>query len=93
MRWKRVREEHPGQWVLVEALDACSLEGRRHLDELAVVEEFSGAEEAMRHYLDLHRRSPENELYVLHTDCETLEIEEREWLGLRPSPHQIRSTS
>jgi hypothetical protein len=30
---------------------------------------------------------------VLHTARETLEIEEREWLGLRPVAHQIRSTA
>ncbi|MBN1428872.1 MAG: hypothetical protein JXB07_10845, partial [Anaerolineae bacterium] len=34
-------------------------------------------------YLDLHRQSPERELYVLHTDREDLNIQERHWLGIR----------
>lgn len=83
MRWNQIRDHYPHRWVLVEALDAHSAEGRRFLDELTVVQEYPSGEDAMRGYLDLHRRSPERELYVLHTDRETLDIVEREWLGLR----------
>ena len=78
-----VREQYPHQWVLVEAIEAHSSAGRRLLDELTVVQEYRSGEEAMRGYLDLHRRSPERELYVLHTDRQELDIGEREWLGLR----------
>lgn len=83
MTWQQIRERYPDQWLLVEAIEAHSSEGRRVLDELTVVQEYPGGEEAMRGYLDRHRRSPERELYVLHTDRQTLEIDEREWLGLR----------
>ena len=40
-------------------------------------------ESAMRTYLKLHRHDPDRELYVLHTDRETLEITEQNWLGIR----------
>jgi len=83
MQWQQIRERYPDQWLLVEAIEAHSAEGRRILDELTVVQEYAGGEDAMRGYLDLHRRSPERELYVLHTDRQMLDIDEREWLGLR----------
>ncbi len=83
MRWDQVRDRYPHQWVLAEAIEAHSSAGRRLLDELTVVQEYPSSEAAMRGYLDLHRRSPERELYVLHTDREELDIGEREWLGLR----------
>ena len=35
------------------------------------------------HYIQLHREAPERELYVFHTDRETLDITERRWLGIR----------
>lgn len=83
MEWQQIRERYPGQWLLVEAIEAHSSEGRRLLDDLTVVQEYPNGEDAMRGYLDLHRRSPEREFYVLHTDRETLEVDEREWLGIR----------
>lgn len=83
MRWDQIRNRYPHQWLLVEAIEAHSSEGRRFLDELTVVQEYPNGEEAMRGYLDVHRRAPDRELYVLHTDRETLDIGERDWLGLR----------
>jgi hypothetical protein len=83
MSWSQIRDRSPRQGLLVEAIEAHSSEGRRLLDELTVVQEYPNSEEAMRGYLDLHRRFPDRELYVFHTDRERLDIGERDWLGLR----------
>jgi len=37
----------------------------------------------MKDYARLHREAPERELYVFHTSRETLDISERQWLGIR----------
>lgn len=83
MNWPEIRRQYPHQWLLVEALLASSHSGMRELEEIAVVDTFAESESAMRAYLKLHRRAPERELYVVHTDRAELDIEERSWLGLR----------
>lgn len=83
MKWAELREQYPHRWVVAEALEAHSEPGRREIEELAVVDSFGDGEAALRAYLRIHRRAPERELYVLHTDREVLEIAERSWLGLR----------
>lgn len=83
MLWQEIRDQYPHRWLLVEAVAARSEDGERKLDDLAVVDTFPDAHAAMGSYLARHRRSPERELYVLHTDRERLDIAEREWTGLR----------
>lgn len=83
MTWEEIRRQHPRQWLLVEALKAHTESRQRLLDELTVVESFPDAGAALEGYRKAHRGSPERELYVLHTDRETLDITEMNWLGLR----------
>jgi hypothetical protein len=83
MEWKQVRNNYPHQWLLVEAIQAHSELGKRILEQLTVVNVFPDAQAAMKGYIQLHRQSPERELYVLHTDRETLDVAERKWLGIR----------
>lgn len=83
MDWQSIREQHPHRWLLVEALQARSEGGKRLLDDLSVVEVLGEPQEAMERYLRLHRRAPDRELYVVHSDRERLDVEERRWLGLR----------
>ncbi|MFQ5854228.1 MAG: hypothetical protein ACE5LU_01090 [Anaerolineae bacterium] len=83
MRWNDIRNHYPHQWLLVEAIKAHSESGKRILEQLTVVNIFPDALAAMKGYVQLHRQSPERELYVLHTDRETLDITERRWLGIR----------
>ncbi len=83
MTWNEVRQHFPQQWLLVEATQAHSEARRRILDELAVLGSYPSGKMAMDGYLDLHRRMPERELFVLHTSREELEIEELRWLGIR----------
>jgi hypothetical protein len=83
MTWTDIRRHYPHQWLLVEALLARSTAGKRHLDELAVVDAFADGEAALRAYLRLHRDAPVRELYVVHSDREKLEITEHRMPGLR----------
>jgi hypothetical protein len=86
MQWNDVRKQFPHQWLLIEAIDAHSEDGRRIVDRLAVVENFPDSEnssDAMRAYEKLHEQAPERELYVFHSDREELDIRERVWWGIR----------
>lgn len=46
---------------------------------------FQEADAAMKRYQEVHRSSPQCELYVVHTDREMLDITEVDWLGFRRS--------
>jgi len=83
MTWTEIRGRYPHQWLMVEALQARSELGKRHLDKLAVVDAFPDGEAALRAYLTFHRDAPKREIYVLHSDREELDITEQTWLGLR----------
>lgn len=86
MKWQEIREQYPDQWLLVEAIEAYSESGKRVVEELTVVNTFTDSKTAMGEYIQLHRKQPERELYVLHTDRASLDIAERRWLGIRTAP-------
>lgn len=81
--WAEIRRQFPRQWLLVEAIAAHSSEGKRVLEDIAVLDAYEEAGAAMKSYQDVHRRSPQCELYVVHTDREALDITEVDWLGIR----------
>ena len=83
MDWDKVRQIYPNQWVLIEALKAHSDSGKRLLDQLSVLNSFSDSLSAMQSYKHIHKNSPQRELYVIHTQKESLNIEERTWAGIR----------
>ena len=83
MQWQDIRTHYPQQWLLVEALAARSENNQRVLEQLAVVNTYADSATALRGYAELHRKSPDRELYVLHTSRETPDISERRWLGIR----------
>jgi hypothetical protein len=83
MKWQEIKKQYPHRWLLIEAIKAHSQSGKRILDELTVVNTFSDSRSAMKRYTQLPHEAPERELYVLHTDRETLDITERRWLGVR----------
>ncbi len=83
MQWQEIRSHYPDQWLLVEALQAHSENGKRILEQLAVVDPFEDSVAAMKGYTRLHRYEPQRELYVFDTDREELDILERRWLGIR----------
>jgi hypothetical protein len=81
--WPEIRKRYPHQWLLLEATDAHSSEGHRILEGLTVLETCPDGLSAMKKYGEIHGQDPQRELYVLHTDRETLEIEEIHWAGIR----------
>ncbi|HKH43190.1 MAG TPA: hypothetical protein VKM72_00855 [Thermoanaerobaculia bacterium] len=83
MPWQEIRERYPHQWLLLEATKAHSSGGQRILESLTVLETFPDGLSAMRRYGEIHSQDPHRELYVLHTDRETVEIEEVHWAGIR----------
>ncbi len=83
MQWNEIREHFPHQWLLIEAVAAHSAEDQRILDDIAVVQSFPDWVSAWNGYKELHKKDPQRELYVLHTDREHLDIGEIRWLGLR----------
>lgn len=84
MKWPEVRNAHPDQWVVIEALEAHTTPDRqRVLDRLAVVDTCPDGAAAFQVYRRLHQQYPQREFYSVHTSREELEIEERRWLGIR----------
>ena len=83
IQWQDIRQHYPHQWLLVEAITAHSTSGKRVLEHLAVIDTFPDSVTTMQRYTQLHRDAPEREPYVFHTSRETLDIVERQWLGIR----------
>ena len=84
MLWSEIRKRYPNQWLIVEALEAhTTSDNHRLLDRLAVIESCPDGNAAMQRYRQLQRKYPEREFYFLHTSREDLDIQEREWLGIR----------
>lgn len=83
MNWGTVRDHFPDQWVLFEALEAHSDNGRRIVDRISVINKFEESKAALNEYKDIHKKEPSRELYVAHTSRLELDIVERKWLGVR----------
>lgn len=83
MRWCDVRAAHPDQWLVIEALEAHSVGGRRVFDQIAVVEICPDGRTSMKRYAAIHREHPEREFGFAHTGMVNLDIEERPWVGMR----------
>jgi hypothetical protein len=83
MTWNEIRRYFPDQWLVIEAIDAHSENGKRILDRISVVDTFTDSFLAMKSYGELHRRYPEREFLFVHTDKEMLDIAERKWIGIR----------
>jgi hypothetical protein len=83
MQWQEIRQHYPKQWLLLEAIRAHSEGTRRVLDQLAVLGAFPDSVAALQSYSELHRAAPERELYVFHTSRDSLNISERQWMGVR----------
>lgn len=77
MLWSEVKEHFPAHWLLIEAIDATTIDNKRIVEQLSVINVFNeDSKEALRCYLKLHRTDRARELYVVHTLHETLDIEE-----------------
>ncbi len=85
MRWQEARKQYPNRWLIIEALEAHSDFGKRILEELTVINTFKEASPAMKDYSSLHKQFPAREMYVVHTEKQSLDIIEQKWTGMRNS--------
>ena len=83
MIWSEVRQAYPNRWLIIEAVEARTLDERRILDKIAVMEVCRDNAEVMQAYERWHQAYPQREFYFVHTGREELEIRERRWLGIR----------
>jgi hypothetical protein len=83
MKWQTIRQQYPQKWILAEALEAYTEENRRIVEQWAVIDAFSEFFPAMDLYHQLHKKSPQREMYVAHTDSDEVQIKVRHWHGVR----------
>ncbi|WP_252249203.1 hypothetical protein [Clostridium sp. VAP23] len=68
---------------LFQAISAYSEDGKRIVTDLAVLKSYDKGNDALRDYENYHKADKQKEYYVYNTTHETLEIEERAWIGVR----------
>lgn len=83
MKWYEARKIYANKWLLFEAIEARSEDGKRIVDELSVINVFDNGKEALKEYSEKHKKDKSREMYVYHTKNEELTIEERSWIGVR----------
>ena len=59
MNWPIIREKYPDRWVLVEAIKANSKNRKRHIDEMAVLFDYSETKDAWNAYKKHHLAEPD----------------------------------
>jgi hypothetical protein len=75
MTWDEVRNQYPHSWVIVEAVNAYTENGKRIISELRLVEPFNDDwHDAWEYYKQIHDKDKYREYYVLHTDRQVLDI-------------------
>jgi hypothetical protein len=83
MIWSEVRQAYPDRWLIIEALEARTVNEQRLIDKIAVIETCHDNTEVMNAYERWHAAYPMREFYFAHTAREELDIRERRWLGIR----------
>ena len=83
MKWTEAVKKHPNKWLLFEAIEACSKDGKRIIKDLSVINSFDDSREALKEYSKMHKKDKSREMYVYHTKNKELIIEERSWIGVR----------
>lgn len=85
MKWNEARRICQDKWLLFEAIEAYSEEGKRIVEELSVINIYEQGKEALKEYAKIHKRDKSREMYVYHTKNEELIIGEINWIGVRTS--------
>lgn len=83
MKYSEAREVYKNKWILFQAISAYSEDGKRIVTDLAVLKSYDKGNDALRDYESYHKADKQKEYYVYNTTHETLEIEERAWIGVR----------
>lgn len=82
MKWTEARKTYPDKWLLFEAIEAHSENGKRIVDELAVINVYDDGRKALEDYAEKHKKDKTREMYVYNTKNEELLIEERKRFGI-----------
>ena len=78
MPWSEIRNAHPDQWLIIEALEAYTTpDHQRHLTHMTAIERCADGRDAFQRYRRLHQQYPLREFYFVHTSRESLDIRER----------------
>lgn len=85
MKWNEARRICQDKWLLFEAIEAYSEEGKRIVEELSVINVYEQGKESLKEYAKIHKRDKSREMYVYHTKNEELIIGEINWIGVRTS--------
>lgn len=83
MNWQEVREKYKDRWVLIEALESQSTDGKRIILDMSVINDYDTGKDALKEYSNRHKKDKNREMYVYHTKHTELTIEERLWIGVR----------
>lgn len=83
MKWSEAREVYPNKWLLFEAIEAYSVEGKRVIEEISVINVFDDGRDALKQYSEKHKKDKNREMYVYHTKNVELTVQERIWIGAR----------
>lgn len=80
VKWNEARDLYSNKWLLFEAVEARSEEGKRIIDELSVINVYDEGSQALKEYARRHKKDKSREMYVYHTKNKELLIEERSLL-------------
>lgn len=83
MKWPEATKIYPDKWLLFEAIEAYSKEGKRIIEDISVINVFDEGRDALKEYSEKHKKDKSREMYVYHTKNKELIIEERDWIGVR----------
>lgn len=83
LKWSEARAIYLNKWLLFEAIEAYSQDGKRVIKDLSVINVFEDGREALKQYAEKHKKDKGREMYVYHTKNKELIIEERNWIGVR----------
>lgn len=83
MKWSEAIEIYQDKWLLFEAMEAYSKDGKRIIKDISVINVFDDGRDALKEYSDKHKKDKSREMYVYHTNNKDLIVEERNWIGVR----------
>ncbi|MGO1369643.1 hypothetical protein, partial [Senegalia sp. (in: firmicutes)] len=82
-KWNDAVKNYPNKWLLFEAIESSSKDGKRIIEDLSVINSFDDSRKALEQYSEMHKKDKSREMYVYHTKNKELVIEERSWIGVR----------
>jgi hypothetical protein len=78
LKWHEVRKIYPNSYVLLQILESHIVDGKKHINEVAIIREIKDPKEATR---ELVNAKPGTIVY--HTSKDRIEVLIRKTLGFR----------